>query len=166
MEILNRTPDFKEKTNIFNNFFANQCSVVNNNSELPVTMTKKTTHVSLSTINFSTDNILKIIRNLDPNRAYGHDMISIRIIKICNTFICRLLKLIFQYCLESRKFPTEWKKVNVVLVHKKGDKQIIKIYRPISLLPIADKIFERLLCYSMSELFIGNNLISKNQSKN
>ena len=90
-------------------------------------------------------------------------MISIRIIKICNTFICRLLKLIFQYYLESGKFPTEWKKVNVVLVHKKGDKQIIKIYRPISLLPIADKIFERLLCYSMSELFIGNNLISKNQ---
>ena len=98
--------DFKEKTNIFNNFFANQCSIVSNNSELPVTLTRKT-HESLSTIDFSTDDILKIIRNLDPNKAHGHDMISIRMIKICDTSICRPLKLIFQSCLESGKFPTE-----------------------------------------------------------
>ena len=78
--------DFKEKANIFNNFFANQCSVVSNNSELPVILTRET-HESLSTINFSTDDILKIIRSLDPNKAHGYDMISIRMIKICDTFI-------------------------------------------------------------------------------
>ena len=53
-------------------------------------------------------------------------MISIRMIKICDTSICRPLKLIFQACLESGKFPNEWKKANVVPVHKKGDKQILK----------------------------------------
>ena len=46
----------------------------------------------------------------------------------------------------------------------KGDKQILKNYRPISLLPIAGKIFERLLYYRMFEFFIANNLMSKNQS--
>ena len=80
--------DFKEKANIFNNFFADQCSIVSNNSELPATRTKKTQE-SLSTINFSTDDILKIIRNLDPNKAHGHDIISILMIKICDTSICR-----------------------------------------------------------------------------
>ena len=85
-------------------------------------------------------------------------------IKICDTSICRPLKLIFQSCLESGKFPNEWKKANVVPVHKKGDKQILKNYRPISLLPIAGKIFERLLYDRMFEFFIANNLISKNQS--
>ena len=100
--------DFQEKANIFNNFFADQCSIGSNNSELPVTLTRKT-HESLSTIDFSTDDILKIIRNLDPNKAHGHDMISIRMIEICDTSICRTLKLIFQSCLESGKFPTEWK---------------------------------------------------------
>ena len=70
-------------------------------------------------------------------------MNSIRMINICDTSICR--KLIFQSCLESGKFSTEWKKANVVPVHKKGDKKILKNYRPISLLPIAGKIFERLL---------------------
>ena len=128
-----------------------------------MTLTNKT-HESQSTINFSTDDILKIIRNLDPNKAHRHDMISIRMIKICDTSICRPLKLIFQACLESGKFPNEWKKANVVPVHKKGDKQILKNYRPISLLPIAGKIFERLLYDRMFEFFIANNLISKNQS--
>ena len=58
-------------------------------------------------------------------------------------------------------FPINGKKANVVPVHKKGDKQILK---PISLLPIAGKIFERLLYDRMFEFFIANNLISKNQS--
>ena len=61
-------------------------------------------------------------------------------------------------------FPNEWKKPNVVPVHKKGDKQILKNYRPLSLLPIAGKIFERLLYDKMFEFLIANNLISKNQS--
>ena len=61
-------------------------------------------------------------------------------------------------------FPTEWKKVNVVPFHEKGDKQILKNCRPISLLPIAGKIFERLFYGRMFEFFIENNLISKNQS--
>ena len=54
-------------------------------------------------------------------------MISTRMIKIFNTSIRRPLKLIFQSCLESEK-------ANVVSLHKKGDKRILKNYRPISLL--------------------------------
>ena len=61
--------DFKERANIFNNFFADQCSIVSNTGELPVILTKKT-YESLSTRNFSTDDILKIIRNLAPNKTH------------------------------------------------------------------------------------------------
>ena len=55
-------------------------------------------------------------------------------------------------------------KANAVPVHKKGDKQILKNYQPISLLPITGKIFERLLYDRIFEVFIENNLISKIQS--
>ena len=91
-------------------------------------------------------------------------MISLWMIKMQDTSICRPLKLIFQSCLESGKFPNEWKKANVVPVHKKGGKQILKNYRPILLLPIAGKIFEKLLYERMFKFSIANNLISKNQS--
>ena len=52
----------------------------------------------------------------------------------------------------------------MVSVHQKGDKQVLKNYRPIPLLLIAGKIFERLLYDWMFEFFIENNLIPKNQS--
>ena len=92
-----------------------------------MTLTKNT-HESLSKTEFSADDILKIIKNLDPNKAQRHDMITIQMIEICDTSLCRPLKVIFWSCLESGKLLNERKKANVVLVHKKGDKQILKNY--------------------------------------
>ena len=42
-------------------------------------------------------------------------------------------------------FPDIWKKSNILPVHKKGDKQIIDNYRPVSLLLICGKILKKLL---------------------
>ena len=58
----------------------------------------------------------------------------------------------------------KWKKTNVVTIHKKGDKQTIKSDRPVSLLPICEKIFERLLYDTMFDFLSKNNLLSPNQS--
>ena len=55
---------------------------------------------------------------------------------------------------EMVDFHWNGKKANVVLVHKKGDKQTIKNYRPVSLLPICGKIFERLLYDTMFDFFL------------
>ena len=91
-------------------------------------------------------------------------MINIQMIKNCDASICKPLELIFISCLENGKFLTEWKKANVVPAHKKGDKQNLKNYHPISLLPVAGKIFERILYNNMYEFFRENNLISPDQS--
>ena len=53
---------------------------------------------------------------------------------------------------------------SVVPAHKKSHKQILKSYRPVSLLPICGAIFERLIYNSLFEYFIENDLISPNQS--
>ena len=68
---------------------------------------KKTPRESLTTIDFSNNDILKIIRNPDPNKAHGHYMINIRMVKIYDDSICKPLKLIFQSCLESGRFPSQ-----------------------------------------------------------
>ena len=53
-------------------------------------------------------------------------------------------------------------------VHKKGDKQSLRNYRPVSLLPICDKILERLIFNEMfncnDRFLIEDNLIPANQS--
>ena len=55
-------------------------------------------------------------------------------------------------------------KTNVVPVHKNNDKELLKKYRPISLLPICGKVLERTFYNPTSEFFIQNNLITPNQS--
>ena len=91
-------------------------------------------------------------------------MISIRMLKLCGEAICRPLNIIFKTCLNTGKFPSEWKKGNVVPIHKKDDKQNVKNYRPVSLLPICGKIFESLIYNVMYDFLTENNLLSPNQS--
>ena len=70
-------------------------------------------------------------------------------LKICGDSICRPLNIIFKTSLRTGKFPLECKKANIVPIQKKGDKQAVKNYRPVSLLPICGKIFEKLLYNEM-----------------
>ena len=118
----------------------------------------------MSAITFSADDTGKIIRSLNPNKSHGHENVSIRMLKLCGDAICEPLQLIFNQALVSRSFPCDWKKANIVPIHKKGDKQTLKNYRPVSLLPICGKTFERLIFNEMFRFFLDNKLISTNQS--
>ena len=72
--------------------------------------------------------------------------------------------MIFKQCTETGFFPSEWKKANIVPIHKKGDKQTLENYRPVSLLPICEKILEGLMFNEMFNFFIEKKLILSNQS--
>ena len=83
-------------------------------------------------------------------------------LKVCGFSIYKPLEIIFNQCLETGVFPSEWKKGNIAPIHKKEDKKIN--YHPVSLLPIWGKILERLMFNEMFEFFIENKLISASQS--
>ena len=72
--------DFTEKANLFNYFFATQCTPLSNKSILPSTIFFKT-QSRLSSINFEKEDILKIIRNLNTDEAHGHDNISMQMLE-------------------------------------------------------------------------------------
>ena len=155
--------DFKEKAELFNSFFSKQCSLISNNSSLPNYINYATENL-LSTVALSVESIGKIIQNLDSNKAHGHDNISIRMLKICGDSIYEPLQTIFRQAFLTGVFSSEWKKGNIVPVHKKSDWQNIKNYRPVCLLPICGKIFERLIFNEMFNFFTSNNHISPNQT--
>ena len=143
-------------------FFSKQCSLIK------VTVNSPRLHLltdkCLSTVKFVNTDILKIIQNLNPNKTRGHDKISIRVLKICGNSMCRSLELIFNDCLANGIFPSDWKKGNIVPVHKKNDKRRLNNYRPISLLPICSKTFQRLIFNEMFGFFNESDLISQYQS--
>ena len=155
--------DFKEKVELLNSFFSNQSSLLNNCSKLP-TNPRYVTGKTLSTINFTADDIEKINVSFNSNKAHDHDNISISMLKVCGDTICKSPELIFKQALTTGVFPSEWKKGNMVLCYKKGDKQNLKNYRPVSVLPICGKMFKRLYLMNVKVFFLDNNLLSPNQS--
>ena len=98
------------------------------------------------------------------NKAHGHNEISIGMPKLCESAITEPLYLIFRNCLSSNTFPDVWKKTSVIPVHKKGDKQVLRNYRHMSLLPICDKIFEKLVFNALYSFFEDHKLLNLCQS--
>ena len=145
------------KANIFNPFFKNQCSLIETGSELPAEYLL--THHRLVSANLDPAKILSVI----VSKAHGWDNVSVRIVKLCDESLVKPLFNIFQFSLETRNFPTYWKRGNIVPVHKKGNRDLINNYRPVSLLPIFSKIYEKCIHDTLYNYFEGNDLLSKNQ---
>ena len=93
-----------EETNHFNKFFASQCTPIDNDSQIPVSVVFNT-KARFSSITCEDNDILKIIRNLDISKAHGFDDISIRMVKLCDDSLVIPLSIIFQKCISSRVFP-------------------------------------------------------------
>ena len=154
--------DCKEKASLFNDYFASQCTPMNNGSFLPPM--NYLTNSRISDIEITEKEIFDIICTLNINKAHGSDDISANMLKLCGDHLCVPLKIIFENILETGIFPDKWKEDNVTPIHKKSDKQLILNYRPISLLPILAKVFERLIFKNLYNYLIGNTLITRNQS--
>src|SRR3978361_60626 len=56
------------------------------------------------------------------------------------------IRKMYAYCLEKRHFPSEWKIGNITIIPKSsGDKNRVASYRPVTLLPVMGKLFEKLI---------------------
>ena len=159
----NFVTDTQTKANIFNKFFAEQCTPLRNSSSLPVNQ-MFLTRSRLNSINFNEEEMLKIVRALNIHKAHGHDDISIRMIKICDKSLLKPLILLFENSTKSSCYPDIWKRSNIIPVHKKNDKQLVNNYRPISLLPIFGKIFEKIIFNKIYNFLLEGNLLNPNQS--
>ena len=153
---------FQQKSNIFNDYFAKQCKLLENTSTLP--QMGKRTHLTISAIEITETQIVNIISSLNSKKAHGFDEISISMLQLCAGVVAKPLNIIFQNCLRTGIFPNNWKYANVQPVHKKNNRQLKTNYRPISLLPICGKIFEKIVFDCLYHFLNNNNLISKNQS--
>ena len=97
--------DFKKKTELLNCFFAKQCFLLVNHSELPTSLSFRADK-RLPSAPFSAEDIGKIIKGLDHNKSHGHN-ISNYLLKICGNSICKPLEMISSQARTSGSFPSE-----------------------------------------------------------
>ena len=105
-------------TNLFTEFFSKQCQPPQNNSTLPESNTHNTENW-LNDFTFDNEKLLKIIQSLHANKVHRYDGISIRMLNLSSPSIIKPRSIIFQNCLKSGILPDDWKKGNIVSVHKK-----------------------------------------------
>jgi hypothetical protein len=93
----------------------------------------------------------------------GCDKIPAKTLKYSASVITPSLTNLFNSSIEMGIFPSEWKIATAVAFHKKGSRTDLDNYRPIYILPVISKIFEKILYEQLCEYFPTNNLLSEQQ---
>ena len=108
--------------------------------------------------------VFSLLSKLCKSKATGLDMISARLLRECADLIADPMCSIFNQSIRSGIFPQEWKCAKVIPLFKEGNHSDLNNYRPISIVPIVAKVFERIIYDQVYGYLTENNLISSQQS--
>ena len=141
--------DPSKMSNIFNDFYVNVADGIT--KTIPLT--------PKSTLDYLSDRICSslfltpvtsievndLINILNPSKSVGPNSIPIKLLEIIGCSVSPLLALLVNQSFQSGIFPDKLKIAKVISIFKKGNPELPSNYRPISLLPIFSKIFEKVM---------------------
>lgn len=108
--------------------------------------------------------IAREIRQLNPNKAPGFDLITPLILKQLPKKCITFLAAIFNATLRLAYFPKIWKVSEILMIHKPGKSpHEASSYRPISLTPILSKLWEKIFLVRLKEQLDLCNIIPEHQ---
>ena len=107
---------------------------------------------------------MEAIAQIKTNKSPGIDCISAKLLKDAGDTISESLANIFNLSLQSGIFPDDWKLARITPIYKDGSKTQCGNYRPISVISIVAKVFEKLVCNQLRFFMKENNIIIDEQS--
>ncbi|KAK3108364.1 hypothetical protein FSP39_006467 [Pinctada imbricata] len=132
----------KDKAEILNRQFS---SVFTQEKQDDLPQIGSTTYPAASNITVTEKGVLKLLNNLNPNKASGPDQISSRFLRTMSNSVAPILTIIFQASSDQGKVPDDWKSANVTPLFKKGDRARASNYRPVSLTSVCCKTLEHIV---------------------
>ena len=140
-EVLSSASD---KAKLFAKNFSKNSNLDDSGISLPVFPSR--TNLKLHTFSITPKMVKEVITNLDSSKASGPDCIPVVVLKNCEAELSYILAKLFNTCLKESCFPDCWKVSSVVPVFKNvGERSTAKNYRPVSLLSVVSKVFEKLV---------------------
>ena len=135
----------------FNKYFVSLASNLNENAygEIPITAypsfetyLSKRSDISIFLEDSNPAEIAAIINELKTGKSSD---IPIVLVKAACKIISPYLSSLYNNCMQYGIFPQILKLSKITPIYKKGNKELIENYRPISTLPIFGKIFEKVI---------------------
>ena len=133
-----------DKAKLFPEKFSLNSNFEDSGISLPVFSSR--TNLKLYNISVTPKMVRKVVMNLDLSKASGPDCISVVVLKNCEPELSYILAELFNKCLKESCFLDCWKVSSVFPVYKNvGERSSAKNYRPVSLLSVVSKVFEKLV---------------------
>ena len=104
------------------------------------------------------------VAQIKINKSPGIDGIGAKLLKDAEDTICECLANIFNLSLQSGIFLDDWKLARIMPIYKDGSKTECGNYRPISVISIVAKVFEKLVCNQLRSFMKENKIIIDEQS--
>lgn len=110
------------------------------------------------------EEVLKILSSLNISKSTGCDNISAKFVKDGRSIIVSLLAYVINLSLRTGVVPSDFKMARVIPLFKKGNRNTESNYRPVSILPVLSKVFEKIVYIQFYSYLCDHNLIYKFQS--
>ena len=132
------------KAKLFPENFSLNSNLDDSGVSLPVFPSRN--NLKLHNISVTPKIVRKVVMNLDLSKASGPNCIPVVVLKNCQPELSYILAELFNKCFKESCFPDCWKVSSVVPVFKNvGERSTPKNYRPVSLLSVVSKVFEKLV---------------------
>ena len=122
------------------------------------------TNATFSFKSCSLNEVRKLLEKLDTKKSTGLDNLPSRMLKVAAGVLAPSLAFLFNQSISSGIVPTEWKLARVTPIFKKGKRQDVNNYRPISIIPAVAKVFERIIYDQFFKYLNDNDLLVNCQS--
>ena len=113
---------------------------------------------------FTQTNNDQVFSVLSKSKATGLDQISARLVRECADLISSSITNIFNPSLTLGTFPEDWKCAKVTPIFKQGTRNEMNNYRPISVISVMAKTFERIIYNQLYAYMLEHDLLSEYQS--
>ena len=107
--------------------------------------------------------VFNLLQKLDIKKSCGYDNIPGRLLKDGAAYISHVLAHIFNLSLKYGRVPDGMKVAKVTPIYKKGPKGDPGNYRPISVLPVLSKIFEKIINSRLMQFLEESSVFFKHQ---
>ena len=109
------------------------------------------------------EEVTRYISTLKTHASPGLDGISPKFVKMAKVVIAPILANLFNKCINQEIFPEIFKSAIVISIPKISSPKTINDFRPISLLPIFSKIFEKIIADRMMSFIKKNGILTSSQ---